>query len=880
MAHRDVTRIGPFELVERIDEGGMGTVFRARHDGDDTEVALKILQSERARQPRFQRDFRREVQALARLHHPGIATVYDYGTLERSLEGDRAETPDTGVPWLAMEYVDGATIGERASDWDWQALESRILQLLDALAHAHAHDVVHRDLKPSNLLIPDDGSSLSIVDFGIAAVFEDRQREGLPDAEDRVRGTPKYMAPEQIVGAWRDQGPWTDLYAAGCMIWQIVCRRPPFDGETTEEILEAHLERRPSGFYPRMAVPTGTEDWLEGLIAQDPDRRFRCAADAAWAFVQLISASSAGDEQSPDLDIEPEADTIHLQPTVREVTGAPLDNECAVGESAVSAGRGGGSELREQRPPIPADWRRDSPDTDAPLSSAGLELFGLRRLPIVDREPTRDLLWSELRAAHQSGDVSAVILRGDAGCGKSKVADWLTRRAEETGAAVSLRAEHGPTGGPSEGLAAMVARYFRLGGLSASEAVERLIERLTVLGLDRSEALFDARGIVAEAGIGSEDDRGHGFESGSERQAALRRILGAIGGGRAVVVRLEDVPRNRRTLRFVEYVIEETTDHTVPMLVLMTARSEEWDERPATRSLRETIAAADCARTVDLEPLAPRHHREMIRRMLRFSDELVDEIVEQTSGHPLFAVQLVTDWLERGVIVSTPGGLALDDRRRATVPRDLDHLWLRRTQELISGYPRERRSAIRRALEIAAALGKEIVLEEWRQVLDRAGLDPPDSLVGRLVELGLVERTSQGWRFVHELAVDALRRDAERRGRLDDHHRRCAEALAALYPDRLHATGERRATHWRAAGDLERVADALREAVSSSTNEDRARHSDLLDRRASVLETMGIAQEDRRWVQNWLRRSECLRVIGDFDGAEAYAERARRTAKR
>jgi len=280
----------------------MGSVYGAEHAETGQRVAIKVLHAERAREASLQRSFRREVQALAKLHHPSIAAVLDYGEIRASMASHGLpKALVEGTPWFAMELVSGRPVGRVAGRWRWPQLSAFLRATLDALAHAHARSVIHRDLKPSNILVsaaPEP--TVTLVDFGIAQIFDrlDGQRS------NSVVGTPTYMAPEQIVGEWRDQGPWTDLYALGCLTWRVVCKELPYSG-SPRDVFVGHLHHPLPDFEPTFPVPEGFEPWLRSLLRKDIDSRIQCAADAVWALHRL--GQPVGVERGRDTDYEPES---------------------------------------------------------------------------------------------------------------------------------------------------------------------------------------------------------------------------------------------------------------------------------------------------------------------------------------------------------------------------------------------------------------------------------------------------------------------------------------------------------------------------------------------------------------------------------------------
>ncbi len=207
-----------------------------------------------------------EIDAIARLHHPGVVRLYDQGVHE-------------GRAFLAMELAE-ATLAARVPG-SWPEVLDLVEQLLDALAHTHARGLVHRDLKASNVLArprASGGTRWILTDFGIA--HQQGQGQGHAAA---TSGTPITMAPEQFEGRWTEIGPPTDLYGLACLVWEVVTGAPPWRGSPMEVAL-AHLTEPVPAFRPRLAVPAGLEAWLRRLLQKQPEDRLEMAADARAAL--------------------------------------------------------------------------------------------------------------------------------------------------------------------------------------------------------------------------------------------------------------------------------------------------------------------------------------------------------------------------------------------------------------------------------------------------------------------------------------------------------------------------------------------------------------------------------------------------------------------
>ncbi len=260
---------GRYRILTKLGEGGMGAVYRGEQISLRRTVAVKLLRPELSANPMLLRRFSAEAEAVAKLSHPNTVNVYDFGQ-------------DTdGSLFIAMEYIDGrslrSVVAKEGPLSPARALAIAV-QVAASLSDAHAHNIVHRDLKPDNVMLQDRGRQRDVVrvlDFGIAKLRDDSRatQQAMTQAGDML-GTPQYMAPEQIRGDAVDGR--CDIYALGCMIYEMVTARLPFDAPTIMAMLSKHLMEAPvppSQRRPELALPPAIDQLVLAAMAKDPAQR-------------------------------------------------------------------------------------------------------------------------------------------------------------------------------------------------------------------------------------------------------------------------------------------------------------------------------------------------------------------------------------------------------------------------------------------------------------------------------------------------------------------------------------------------------------------------------------------------------------------------------
>jgi serine/threonine protein kinase/tetratricopeptide (TPR) repeat protein len=833
----------------------MAEVWSGVHAAQEVPVAVKVMTGDRARETTFQAAFRNEVQAVASLNHPGIVLVFDHGEITAAAEEVSRGLLTAGSPALAMELADGGTLGGLfASGIAWGELRQVLLDLLDALAHAHARGMVHRDLKPNNILVFRDGGGpprLKLADFGLAQVVERQTRQ---DSTEIICGTPSYMAPEQLRGHWRDYGPWTDLYGLGCLAWTLATGRAPFGGAGLIETIRLQMEEPPPAFVPRTPVPRGFEGWLRRLLEKEPGRRFVRAADAAWALLDL--AGPAPGATTTGVTLEPDEPTTHSI-SFTGLWPPPAPADAAAGSAANE------EPLPRQSPPLPSTW--EHPASDRPsmkLIGAGLGLYGLRSIPLLGRRAEREALWRELSRVHGERRARLALLRGVAGSGKTHLAEWIAERAHEVGGAIVLRAEHGPNPGAADGLPRMVARHLRCVGLSRQEI------------LDRTQALLHARKVTDPlqwTGLTDLMDPGSSRQTAPERFALLERHFQRLARQRPVLVLFDDVQWGAESIAFARYLLERREEEPVPVLLLLTVRDETLAERPAeAEALRELLALPGTV-LMEVPPLPAEDRAALTRDVLGLADDLAAAVDARTGGNPLFAVQLVGDWVQRGVIEVGETGFVLRPGAEARIPDNLHQVWSGRIGRLLAGQP----AGAREALELAATLSPFVDRREWEAACRTAGAPCPPELLEELVKNRLALRTEEGWSFVHAMLRESVERMARDAGRFAAHNHTCAVMLAERAAAGERGVAERLGRHLLLAGErAAALAPLLAGARERRGTSDYPAAQALLAEREAALRELGVPEEDPRWGEGWVVRARIQLHQGRLEEVFRWAERA------
>ncbi len=569
---------GRYRLVELLGRGGMGAVYRAERVGTGQVVAIKVLHSH-LNDPSARPRFLREARLAARIEHPGVVRVLDFGRWGEDRESH----------YLSMELLECLSMAQLlAADLSPPVAAGLAWQVLDALAHVHARDVLHRDIKPENLLVarePDGSLSVKIADFGIAAAVGDDPSTRLTDSRV-VLGTPNFMAPEQAMGQTL-HGPGIDLYPVGVLLYRMITGRMPFEG-TPMAVMVA--KTRQDAAWPSAGrgadAPPGLRDVVLRLLARKPEHRYPFAADAR-------------------ADLRPFCAPAWLAKDTWRALGGPGVDE-AVRAAAPLPG------------PQPT-WLRAA--VSGPFWGRAAELD---RLEALAQEV-------------EGGRGRAVLVHGEAGVGKSSLLRTFALRMAEAGRFTLLRYQCVDNGGDFvEGL----DRFLGTLGRPREDVVVAAREFLARYGEEDEVEVARIAALLRPAGAAPRD--------GQAAHALAVRILRRLARTRPVFFVIDDAAlAGGSAAAFLAHCLFECAYQPFGLFLGITWRDS--DAGPAfERSLSRSERFEGSARwTWPLEPLAQGTLLQGLREAADLSRQEAAALASRAGGNPLFA-RLLLEAREEG----------------------------------------------------------------------------------------------------------------------------------------------------------------------------------------------------------------------------------------
>jgi hypothetical protein len=768
--------VAGYEIVRLLGEGGMGRVYEAVHRPTGRRVALKRLRT-RDMDASMRRALLDEATASAQLDHRNVVRLLDVEL-------------DEGRPMLVMELVEGTDLGRWVRTWPgWSAVQSALLQTLDALSEAHAKRIVHGDLKPANLLRAVDGT-IKVADFGVAHVLDPLRSA----AKRGPAGTPVYMAPEQFDTNGL-VGPWTDLYALGVMIAELVCGHEPFVAETLQGLLLAKGEGAPE-LAPRdgLRPSEGFVALVRELLRPDPRARPRFARD-------VRDLLAGGDCTVSEMDLE------------TTVTDLPSAATMFVGDATQLDGVTG--TMRVSSAPRPADSSTEDLRTTLPSRSAvgpGASVARLRAVPLVERDAELAALVDAMTAVRR-GASRAVLLTGPLGAGKSRLARHLFEQVEREGLMESVAIVYDTSGaGVVGGLRSGLRR------LLGAPSVQRAGDVTAWAWLD--DGKVDLAAVARWLGPTAEP-------LPLERSTALAHaLLRAAGTVRPVYLWIDEIEAARDgAAQLVERLLGAGDAN---VLVVATGAS-------GAPGLPEHPELA----TLDLAPIGAAG-RIALLRAFGLSPHLAAALAMRIDEAPAALAARVDAWLGADLLVAGIGGWEVrPGLRLEALAEDRWHVGAEaRVNELLSAVG----TAGVRVLACAALLGQRFEAETLRIAVDPATVDA--ALDRALVEGVLRAEGQRTYAFDHASVHQQLLAHAAGLAVVNELRVATARALLAAHGNGNPAALERAAMLLRDARDPSMMT-TLREAVRAYDHAADFQGSRRLIALARAwLDDDGVAEDD------------------------------------
>jgi tetratricopeptide (TPR) repeat protein len=604
-----------YVLGSLIGQGGMGAVYQGRRLEDDQELAVKVI-SPNAHNDLVVPRFLREARLAARIHHPNVVQVYDFGRCGEARD----------AYFLAMELVPGLPLSALLDvGFETPTVCFLVVQVLDALAHVHARGVLHRDIKPDNILVTrTEGGSLhaKVLDFGIAAALGEADATRLT-AEGSLVGTPAYMAPEQVEGASYDS-PTLDLYPVGVLLYRMLSGGMPFEGRATALMVRKLSEAAPPliGRYAE-PLPADLCSLVAALLERDPADRPPFAADAREALLQFARDRPVDSDRWSELAGDSGTAAAHLATHHASLLGPDLTLEGA----------------------------RDRP-TD--------RLFGRdAELATLDRFATEV----------EDGAVARMcLLEGEAGVGKSVLLESLSHRLAEAGRFQVLRCATAALEGSGGGLRAAFDRLLGTGGRGPT-SVEQSVRAFLRRHGDEDEAEVRSVLTFLRPELETESDALRQF-------AVVGRCLRRMARLRPVLVSIDDlVTGGAEGLTFVENLLTEAALDPFALFVVAGLRRDRQASAMKAELDRFKAQGSGSRQRLALGPLPEAALSEALVHKAGIRESRALGLARRAAGNPLFAFLLAEQGTGDGPAptLSEPaaGDTSLPERLKALLERRL-----------------------------------------------------------------------------------------------------------------------------------------------------------------------------------------------------------------
>jgi len=626
-----------FVPIKRLGEGGMGVVWSVQDTRVNKVGALKIIRPQTGTTELALKRFEREIRNFAQLIHPYIVQVYDVGKMA------------TGEPYIFMEEVHGKPIcASMLKDRSFDEIMQLIDRILEGLDEAHCNHIIHRDLKPDNILVTVDETGAlmpKLMDFGLALRADERDMRITVDG--MVVGTPIYMAPEQACDDHYLICPATDFYGLGCILYELFCGHPPFDGKNAIAIMTAQARDLPKPFCatPEFSFMSRLAPIIDRLLDKDPDRRYECAADLRAAFRKnylirdnaQFSTSALTHDEDTILDIRMEEATPFLA------------NELA-----------------------PKTYKTILPDLEQ--CNYNYSVLSLRPTLFIGRSSAKHILETYLRDVFDCRRTSVTLITGRPGVGKSRFIDSCIQDFYKKGIASGLIVDASNGASIRSAIYRAVFNKLLLKTLKEDQVKLAIEHFFHVQGSGDHRVRRFLNLYKAEQGNAPNKSA----ETETPEAAAIHEhqlfceVFAALTRSRPLIMSVDKLASTQRQeLCSLIRELTEGGNHSMPILI--TVINATTNDMPTDTELalgNET--SIWLRRGIIIEPLSNNDMRTLVRQGLGVSENLSLFIENLSSGLPEIAVALARQWQLAGLLVPTANGYdSLQDPSELPIPRDV-----------------------------------------------------------------------------------------------------------------------------------------------------------------------------------------------------------------
>ncbi|MBT8492250.1 MAG: protein kinase [Deltaproteobacteria bacterium] len=838
---------GKFRLRRCVGVGASGAVYEADQIALGRTVAVKVLRDELTQEPGVAERFHEEALLASRLNHPNTVSVIDYGS-----------TPD-GLLYMVMEFLRGRTLTRIVQDASEplpiDAIVEYVTKVLEGLEEAHEAGVVHADLKADNVMVDSRRGSqqVKVVDFGIARLVSASDASSDSTANQTICGTPEYMAPEVISG--KDPTFASDLYAVGCLLFELVTGKTPFVGGGVMEVLSRHLrDRHPSAAELRPDTPEYVVEAIDRALSKDPSQRFGSATDFKDFLRRSAPVQDGGElvlctgcgvriartfrfcpecgQSRPKLAgkfIAPPTEIEEL-PSKRRKTSTDTDDLEAAGRIKRSTE----PDLLDEYDDVAAEFAAEGTSPGVPDA----QRVGLLPLPMVGRSVESERLFQFLTA---TSDENFMQVTGETGSGKARLIIREAQRAATVGALVFL-AGPDPSGLKSSlyPIRSMLTTVLDLAD-GGRDSVAAAIEEL---GLNERDvpALLDLFGHETELGLLEPHVRRRELLA-----SALRVMSHASQRRQAVLVFLDVDGYDRPSQELLRQLAKNTELESTLRVVASNSKAYAKSWPPRVSELFLDVLPESAIEQLEVHLLA--HGSEAMPRL-----ETLNELCGRKPEH---IYQLTRYVLEGGVVEAAPSGLS-----------DL-------IAERIELLPYEAQLLV----QAAAVFGSEV----WIQDLEVAAAEHFEAAelaeaLAVLIARGILEQHGDLVRFDQPLERDVVYDSTPADVRRALHDLAFTALQGTESPELILGHHAEMAGHPHIAGALlERAGDSAIYQLDEPGAADLYQRS--LNASRSVLMSEPSESNEARYVATSIKLADSLRVNGETRLARGVVAEARRYAQ-